>query len=208
MLQTQTVEPGTLSLLKKLCQLPCLQGFALVGGTALSLKHGHRLSVDLDLFSTSKFEYEEVIQCLQNEFGNDFLVEDKPARFGIFCYIENVKVDLVRHPHPLLGQVETLEDIRFFSDRDIMAMKIQAILGRGKKKDFWDIAELLKQYSVADFIQNHKEKYSTQNLLISIPQVMVYFEDAEEDEDPVSLKGQTWSSVKKAITKKVAAHLR
>ena len=101
-----------------------------------------------------------------------------------------------------------MEGIRFFSDRDIMDMKIQAILGRGKKKDFWDIAELLKHYAVADFIQNHKEKYSTQNLLISIPQVMVYFEDAEEDEDPVSLKGQSWSQIKKTISKKVSAHLR
>jgi predicted nucleotidyltransferase component of viral defense system len=29
-----------------------------------------------------------------------------------------------------------------FSAEDIIAMKIQAFLGRGKKKDFWDIAEL------------------------------------------------------------------
>ena len=208
MLQTQTVEPGTLSLLKRLCQLPCLKGFGLVGGTALSLKFGHRLSVDLDLFSTSKFENEEVIFCLRSEFGSHFIIEEKPPIFGIFCYIHDVKVDLVRHPHPLIGETESIEEIRFFSDRDIMAMKIQAILGRGKKKDFWDISELLQHYSVADFIQSHKEKYSTQNLLISIPQVMVYFQDAEEDEDPVSLKGQTWTSVKKTITKKVAAHLR
>jgi predicted nucleotidyltransferase component of viral defense system len=194
--------------LKHLCQLPCLQGFALVGGTALSLKHGHRLSIDLDLFSTGPFENESILSCLQSEFGRNFIMEDKPARFGIFCYIQDVKVDIVRHPHPLLGEVDTLEGIRFFSDRDIMAMKIQAILGRGKKKDFWDIAELLKHYAVADFIQNHKEKYSTQNLLISIPQVMVYFEDAEEDEDPVSLKDQSWSKIKQLISKKVSAHLR
>ncbi|GAB2492112.1 nucleotidyl transferase AbiEii/AbiGii toxin family protein [Algoriphagus taiwanensis] len=208
MLQTQTVEPGTLSLLRDLCKLPCLQGFALVGGTALSLKYGHRLSVDLDLFSTSRFENEDVISCLKTEFGEQFTIEDKPPHFGIFCYIWDVKVDIVRHPHPLIDQTESIEGIRFFSDRDIMAMKIQAILGRGKKKDFWDIAELLQHYSVGDFIQSHKEKYSTQNLLISIPQVMVYFQDAEEDENPVSLKGQTWTSVKKTITKKVSAHLR
>ena len=87
-------------------------------------------------------------------------------------------------------------------------MKIQAILGRGKKKDFWDIAELLKQYTVSDFVKNHKQKYSTQNLLISIPQVMVYFQDADEDENPVSLKSQTWEKVQKSIQKKIAEHLR
>ncbi|WP_338223487.1 nucleotidyl transferase AbiEii/AbiGii toxin family protein [Algoriphagus confluentis] len=149
-----------------------------------------------------------MINNLQIHFGERLAIRTSPPWFGIFCFIDEIKVDLVKHPHPILGPVETIEEIRFFSDRDIMAMKIQAILGRGKKKDFWDISELLQHYSVADFIQSHKEKYSTQNLLISIPQVMVYFQDAEEDEDPVSLKGQTWTSVKKTITKKVAAHLR
>lgn len=68
-----------------------------------------------------------------------------------------------------------------FSKEDIVAMKVQAILGRGKKKDFWDIAELLKHFSVKDFVQFHKEKFSTQNLLITVPQAMTYFTDAEEE---------------------------
>ena len=67
-------------------------------------------------------------------------------------------------------------------------MKVKAILGRGKKKDFWDIAELLKHFTVKDFIQFHKEKYSTQNLLITVPQAITFFADAEESEAPISLK--------------------
>jgi hypothetical protein len=87
-------------------------------------------------------------------------------------------------------------------------MKVQAILGRGKKKYFWDIAELLKQYPVADFVRFHKEKYSSQNLLITVPQAITYFGDAEESENPVSLKGQTWKSVQKAIREKVREYLK
>ena len=208
MLQTQTVEPGTLSLLKELCSLPFLQNFGLVVGTALSLKYGHRLSIDLDLFSFEKFENEALISNLNGYFGKRLEIRNSPPGFGIFCFIDGVKVDIVRHPHPLIGPIESVDGIRFFSDQDIMAMKIQAILGRGKKKDFWDIAELLKQYTVSDFVKNHKQKYSTQNLLISIPQVMVYFQDADEDENPVSLKSQTWEKVQKSIQKKIAEHLR
>jgi hypothetical protein len=44
--------------------------------------------------------------------------------------------------------------------------------------------------------------------LISVPQAITYFEDAEESEDPVSLKGQTWEKVKKAIQKKVEQYLQ
>ena len=95
-----------------------------------------------------------------------------------------------------------------FATEDIIAMKVQAILGRGKKKDFWDIAELLNHFSVNDFIIFHKEKYTTQNLLITVPQAITYFSDAEESEDPISLKKQTWETVKKVISSKVDEFLR
>ena len=86
-------------------------------------------------------------------------------------------------------------------------MKVQAILGRSKKKDFWDIAELLQHFTVKDFIQFHKEKYSTQNLLITVPQAITFFADAEESEDPISLKKQTWESVQAFIQNKVREYL-
>jgi predicted nucleotidyltransferase component of viral defense system len=156
-------------------EIPLLKGFSLVGGTALSLLYGHRMSVDLDLFSNKSFENAEVIKAMKNKFKNEFVMEQKPPRFGIFCYMAGVKVDLVRHPHPLIRPEINREGMRMFSTEDIIAMKVQAILGRAKKKDFWDVAELLNHYTVADFIQFHKEKYSTQNLKITVPQAITYF---------------------------------
>jgi len=188
-------------------QLPVLSNFDLVGGTALSLKYGHRKSVDLDLFTTTPFDNETVFKELSNYYKSNFIIEDKPVRFGIFAYIKDVKTDIIHHPHPLIRPLEEVDGIRMFSTEDIIAMKVQAILGRGKKKDFWDIAELLQHYPVKDFIRFHKEKYSTQNLLITVPQAITYFADAEESEDPISLKGQTWESVKQIIQKKVSKYL-
>jgi len=208
MLHIETVEPQTFSLLEQLMRAPFLAGFGLVGGTALSLLYGHRKSEDLDLFSTEKFENEEVISKLTQLFGGRVLLEQKPPQFGIFCFIDDVKVDLVRHPHPLIAPPKLVEGVRMFSTEDIVAMKVQAVLGRGKKKDFWDIAELLEHYSVEDFIRFHQQKYSTQNLLISVPQAITYFKDADESEDPVSLKNQSWQQVKRYITKKVDRYLQ
>ena len=208
MLRLETVEPRTFSILNSLMKIPELKGFSLVGGTALSLLYGHRISVDLDLFSHEKFENIIVSEALTREFGGDFILEEKPPHFGIFCYIQDIKVDIIRHPHPIIRPIITIDGVRFFSTEDIIAMKVQAILGRGKKKDFWDIAELLKHYTVADFVMFHKEKYSTQNLLITVPQAITYFGDAEESENPVSLKGQTWEAVQRAIKEKVSEYLR
>ncbi len=208
MLFLKTVEPRTFSILKELLEIPELKDFSLVGVTALSLLYGHRKSVDLDLFSPFPFENEVVVNCLSKKFGSQFLMEEKPPHFGVFSFIDDVKVDFVRHPHPLIREIEHVEGVRMFSTPDIIAMKVQAVLGRGKKKDFWDIAELLNHYRVNEFIQFHQEKYFAQNLMITVPQAITYFADAEEGEDPISLKGQSWMSVKKKIMDEVSNFLK
>jgi hypothetical protein len=86
-------------------------------------------------------------------------------------------------------------------------MKINAILGRGKKKDFWDLYEILHHFSVAEIISFHRKKFPSQMLLISIPQALTYFADAEESEDPVSLNGRTWENIKIYIQNKVKEYL-
>ncbi len=206
MLHLETVDGRSFTILKELMLLPNLKDFCLVGGTALSLLYGHRISDDLDLFSNSNFENQTIIDGIISKFPKEYRVRTS-THFGIFGYIGDLKLDIVRTPHPLIRPIVEIDGIRMFSPEDIIAMKVQAILGRGKKKDFWDIAELLNHFSVKDFVEFHKEKYSTQNLLISVPQAMVYFDDADESVEPISLKNQTWKSVKKQITETVRAYL-
>ena len=208
MLQTQTIEPGTLSLLKQLMELPSLQDFCLVGGTALALKYGHRISVDLDLFCNKEFNKEQILTELLQTFGGHLMYENTRAAWAIFCYINNIKVDLIHYKHQQIAPTETIDGLRLYDTLDLMSMKVNAILGRGKKKDFWDMAELLQHYSVNECIEAHSKKYPNQQILISIPNALTYFTDADESEEPVSLKGQTWASVKKILQKKVNDYLR
>ncbi|MEO9022393.1 MAG: nucleotidyl transferase AbiEii/AbiGii toxin family protein [Ginsengibacter sp.] len=189
-------------------KLKALQPFSLVGGTALSLRYGHRTSLDIDLFCHEKFDHEPIITTLKIEFGEGYSTESKYARWGIFCYLNDVKVDIVHNPHPLIDALEITNGIRMYSDKDIIAMKLNAILGRGKKKDFWDLAELLQHYSLENMISFHEAKYPDQNLLITIPQAITWFGDADESEDPISLNGQTWEGVKKIIQQEVRDFLR
>ena len=207
MLFIKTIEPNTLSILKRLQSLPKLENFDLVGGTALALKYGHRLSIDLDLFGKI-FEKDEIITSLNEEFGQDFSFEKTPDEWAIFCFIDNIKVDIIKYPHPLVAPIETLEGIRISSTEDIAAMKTNAILGSASKKDFWDIYELLHHYSLAEIIGFHIKKYPNQMLLISIPQALCYFEEAEESESPISLKNQTWNMVKDLIKARVNDYLK
>jgi len=201
MLYIETVESGTLSLLKKLMNVSSLQEFSLVGGTALALRFGHRSSIDLDLFCHEKFDHGKIQKELISEFGSDFVFESGHKNIGIFCNIRKIKVDIVYYPHQLIGDFVIEDKIRMYSSADIGAMKIQAILGRGKKKD-------LQNYNLQQLIDWHKQKYPSQMLAISIPNAITYFAEADESETPVSLKKQTWDQIKKGIAGKVSDYLR
>jgi len=185
-----------------------LKQFSLVGGTAMSLRYGHRSSVDLDLFLHEKFDFKSIENELKNVFGSAFNFESGHKNIGIFCYIQKIKVDIVYFPHQPIEAIEEVDNIRMYSDADISAMKIQAILGRAKKKDFWDLHELLRHYTLQQLMDWHKQKYPSQMLAISIPNAITYFVEAEESETPVSFKNQSWDQIKKDISKKVSDYLR
>lgn len=128
MLQYGTIEPRTLDLLKKLMQLNELKDFYLVGGTALSLIYGHRLSIDLDLFSAEDFQNEALLPVLEKNFSG--LTYSNPNNsVGLFTFIQDIKVDFVKYCHfslidkPIIGN-----GIRLFSIRDIIAMKMAAVI--------------------------------------------------------------------------------
>jgi hypothetical protein len=68
MLQTQTVVPELMELLKKIMSEKLFSDFNLVGGTSLALQMGHRNSIDIDLFGKQEIDSEEFINVL-NTFG-------------------------------------------------------------------------------------------------------------------------------------------
>ena len=207
MLQDKAVLPGTLALLRRLVSLNDLSDFALVGGTALALKYGHRYSEDLDLFNHREFDRNKIKELLQKEFGNHFTHQETGFKKSLFCSIHNVKVDVIYYPHMLIREIVVIDEIPMYSDEDISAMKIQAILGRGKKKDFWDLALLLEKYGLENIMNWHSEKFPNQMLLISIPQTITYFDDAELSQDPDCLNGLSWEQVKEIIRKAVRDYL-
>lgn len=208
MLQYSTIEPGTLELLRALMEMPELSDFYLAGGTALALYYGHRKSVDLDLFSNRDFEDEAIVTLLNDRFA-DFSYNSFKNPVGIFSFIGQTKVDFVRYyRHDLLEPITAEDGIRLASLADLAAMKLSAILKRGVKKDFWDISRLLDQFSVADLIAFYQRKFPGQQLLISIPQALTYFADADESEEPICLLGYSWKDIKTKIQRAVSEYMQ
>src|ERR1700722_8046583 len=123
-LHLETVEAGTLDLMKRLMADKRLKDFNLVDGTALALQLGHRKSIDVDLFSTKTFDSGRLAEHLERQYNAEiFSRNDK----SIFSYIGKVKVDMMRDPHPPIDKSENMEGVKMLSIRDIGAMKINAV---------------------------------------------------------------------------------
>ncbi|NVM67596.1 putative nucleotidyltransferase component of viral defense system [Mucilaginibacter sp. SG538B] len=198
MLRKETVEPATLELLKKIVSFPGFEQFRLVGGTALSLLYGHRLSIDLDFFTDQPLDKEFIKETLNDNFNQ---VRSENDRFkSIYqCLIENIKVDFVSVKDPFTYPAQIIEGIPIADIRDLIALKLNAVKGRGVKKDFWDIAKLLEFYSFENLFQFYHDRYTYDDTFAVIRSV-VYFADAENTITPESLDGMTWDKVKQTIT--------
>ena len=203
MLQKQTVERGTFNLLMELMELSCLNDFNLVGGTALSLQLGHRKSVDIDLFNVQNFNIPSLREELKKHFGVRInIVSSEKNPLGVFAQIEGIKVDICKHPHPLLYPLLQIENIRMWSLQDIAASKVFAISARATKKDFWDLDRLLDEFNFLEIAAFYDKRYNHQ-LAIAVSKMLTYFDKAEESETPNCLFNKNWEQVKKSIFKKI-----
>ena len=198
MLHTETITPECLACLKRLMEIPELNHFYLVGGTALSLRYGHRRSDDIDLFSDSEFDNNELERLIRFYFIEKRSIDFSHTPFGIFCYIDDIKVDFMKWSEAWIGPPELLEGIRMAGDNDIFPMKMQAAMTRGAKKDFYDIALLIDQYTLAKGIEWYREKYPYNDDIIPFKS-LTDFERAEDEAGPSLLQSKSWPDCKQTI---------
>ncbi len=198
MLHIQTVKGETLDLLTRLMQDSTLADFNLVGGTALALYLGHRMSIDLDLFVPRPFDAEELKMHLTTNYGFKNRFVEKHTLMG---YIDDVKVDLITHAYPYVDERHiTGEGIRLISMRDIAAMKLSAIVGNGTRlKDFIDVAFLSTRMSLSDMLRDYERKYANTTALSAL-RSLTYFDDVNHKE-PVQIidRAYKWENIERRL---------
>lgn len=156
MLYYKTVSPNLLTILKRLMAFSELDEFRLVGGTALALQVGHRRSVDIDFFCEKKFDINLLKYLLQKNFEK--FVLDWENKEGFVSLIDGVKVDFFTWHIPFIYPAIQIDSLRLADKREIAAMKMEAITIRKEKKDFIDIAVLLKEYKFKELLSAFRIK--------------------------------------------------
>lgn len=200
MLSYQTILPDTLELLRVLMRQPLLANMRLVGGTSLALQYGHRRSVDLDFFGETSEDIDEVTYMMRR-CASQVVKGNCTNRIKTY-YLDNVKVDVVNYGYPWIDAPVKEDGLVLASSRDIAAMKVNAVIGRGTKKDFVDIFFLLQHYSFEELIRLYLQKYSDGSEYRALLS-MSYFADADPQPMPFMLQAVEWNTVKNTIRREV-----
>lgn len=173
-----------------------LKDFYLVGGTALALQIGHRISIDLDLFSTAAFDNVQMREYLESEYG---FRADYMAANTLKGSISDVKIDCIMHKYKWL---DTFVDsgIRLAGLKDICAMKLNSIAGNGTRiKDFIDLAYLSEHYSLRQMLDFFQEKYNANTVMVL--KAVTFFDEINYNE-PLKLcngKKLNWKKIEKRL---------
>lgn len=200
MLQRKTVAPATLALLKQIAGIHELSDFYLAGGTSLSLQIGHRISLDLDFFGKREFTTDEIISLLQPITAITIVSQNKNI---LILNAGGIKVYFVNYHYPLISEPITEDGIRLLSLPDIAAMKLAAVAGRGRKRDFYDLFFLLKEFSLRQLLDFYNKKYHDGSEMMVVKS-LTFFEDAESDEEPILFdKDLQWVNVKDHVLSQV-----
>lgn len=197
MLHTETVARSTLELLKMLESESVMSNFNLAGGTSLALYLGHRISVDLDLFTPESFDAGKLEIFLRDKYGfrTDFM--EKNTLKGT---IDGVKIDCITHSYGYLEKPYTESDIRLYSMEDIVAMKLSAIADNASRlKDFIDIAFLSTRFPFNSMLRLYERKFPGSNLIRPF-KAITYFDDIDFEEDIVMLNGKyDWKLIERRL---------
>jgi len=169
--------------------------FNLVGGTSLALQMGHRISIDIDLFGASEIDEDLILEVLK-KYGKVQVI--KKSKNILICSVNGIKVDFVNYQYRLLESPRIEENIRLVKKKDIAAMKVNAVAGRGSIKDFIDIYFLLNEFSIKEMIGFYLQKYPDGSEFM-VRKSLTYFDDADNEEAPIMFQTITWKEIKKTI---------
>jgi hypothetical protein len=178
-----------------------MRPFYLAGGTALALQIGHRRSIDFDFFTSGDFDIGRVVQHLRTIGKFELFDRSEGTLSGA---LNDVRVSFFSYGYPMLEGLNSHSKLSIADMLDIALMKLEAISGRGSKKDFIDLFFLLKRFSLSGLLHRYPQKFGVDvSNHYHLMKSLVYFEDAEHQPMPLMLQDVSWEDIKSSIISEV-----
>jgi len=177
----------------------------LAGGTALALWINHRNSYDLDIYSPVEFDLDEMKQKFGSEIPDFQLISTSWQT--LHGKSKDTGISLFYYQYKLLKEATEFLSFNIASVEDIAAMKLEAIAGRGLKRDFFDVYKIAKDkgWPLEYMIDLNDKKYARQGSFTPhILRSLVYFDDAENlSERSVEIEKE-WEEIKQFFIREIS----
>lgn len=195
---SEAVTPACQKALDFLRMQEFIRHFYLAGGTALALQIGHRISTDLDWFTSERpllaTERDDIRRALEKSRQLEIRSEQDGM---MYTQLFGAEVSFIYQHHPLLNPIVDF-GIPLASPTDIGLMKLAAINSRGTRRDFVDLYCLRETVSLDRLLELAEVKYADRPSFLSIAaRALAYFEDAEPQPMPEMLTPVEWPEVKR-----------
>lgn len=198
----KTLIPNSKKYLEILGRSGLLSNAYLAGGTGLALQLGHRISEDLDFFTTIDFTPRNFSSELSKIFK---FQEDRTSKGTLIGSINGIRFSIFNYDYPLIYPPVEYLSLKIADIRDIAAMKIDTIGSRGMKRDFIDLYYICRSGHELNFLLKIYEKkyHKSRPSITHLKKSLIYFEDAETDPMPRMIKKVKWSDVKDWYKKEI-----
>jgi len=184
-------------LMRHIGNQPFASRFYLAGGTALALRLGHRRSIDLDFFSNT----DPVDPLSRREIVTAFVplgartIEDVDG--NLLLQLPELDVAFLSYGYPLLDPLDEVVGIHLASIVDVGLMKLDALITRGSRKDFYDLYFVSQHIPIARLLHLARSKYPyAKDFDLMAIESMVLFDNAERDHQPDLLTVAPWDLVR------------
>ena len=186
-------------LLKKISEVMSIDDYYMIGGTAISLQLGLRESYDFDFCVKSEFNNEILLNELRN-IGNVEVIQNQKGTCDVL--LNGVQVSFFYYPNKVINdfvKTEEMPKLKIASALDIAVMKMVAIGGRGAKKDFFDLYNIIEKCNITvdELVNGLMQKCGDNINYVNIIMGLSYFEDAEDEILPNTFVEYNWEDIKK-----------
>lgn len=182
MKKLESLQPNTKEVLLQLSNLQIMQSYVFVGGSALAIYLNHRLSEDLDFFSTKKeLDTPSILEQIKTLKIKDVVIINS-SKIQLDLFINKVKVTFFANNWVELNKREVLVKNIFIAPPSILAvMKVNTLFLRAKYRDYYDLYVINKELYTLEELFNLSKKILPGITIKLFQNALIFISDIEDD---------------------------
>jgi predicted nucleotidyltransferase component of viral defense system len=168
--------------LRHIGRQPFAKNFYLAGGTALALRLGHRRSIDLDFLSETNELPAKSRRDIVAAMAPLSAVAVEDTGGNLLLRLPKFHIAFLSYGYPLVDATDSAEGVEIAGFRDIGLMKLDALISRGSRKDFYDLYFVLHRIDLEDLLALGQPKYAyARDFEVMAVESLVLFDNADRD---------------------------